>query len=157
MQDSQRIAIKTFVVVEDPSGPVESLAWDKYQQASREARVISKLVHDNILGLVGVAIAPLMLLLELAPLGDLKVCVEKFQQAKVRLNVLTLSSTLIQVRFQISNAGTNARHILQWRRFNNELASVQTGRKSSSPCALETVYLSGPKAREHTGVEISTP
>ena len=86
-------------MTEDPSGPVESSAWEKYQQASREARVMSRLVHDNILGLVGVAMAPLMLLLELAPLGDLKACVEKFhQQVNVKLNVWTLNSTLVQVR-----------------------------------------------------------
>ena len=75
---------------------VESLAWEKYQQISREARVICRLVHDNILGLVGVATAPLMLLLELAPLGDLKACVERFHKVNVKLNVKTLNSTLIQ-------------------------------------------------------------
>ena len=86
-------------VAEDPFAAVEIAAWETYLQASREARVISRLVHDNILGLVGVAIAPLMLLLELAPLGDLKACVERFQQANVKLNVWTLNSTLIQVGF----------------------------------------------------------
>ena len=58
---------------------------------------MSRLVHDNILGLVGIAMAPLMLLLEQAPLGDLKACAEKFQKVKANLNVWTLSSTLIQV------------------------------------------------------------
>ena len=95
----QRIAIKQYIVVDDPSAEAESSAWQKYQEASREARVMSRLVHDNILSLVGVAIAPLMLLLELAPLGDLKACVERFQQANVKLNVWTLNSTLIQVGF----------------------------------------------------------
>ena len=75
---------------------VESLTWEKYQQISREARIICRLVHDNILGLVGVAMAHVMLLLELAPLGDLKACVERFQKVNVKLNVKTLNSTLIQ-------------------------------------------------------------
>lgn len=95
---SQTIAIKVFERSNDPLSPAESMEWEKYQQISREARVICRLIHDNILQLVGIAIAPFMLLLELAPLGDLKSCVEKFQQVNAKLNVRVLSSTLIQVR-----------------------------------------------------------
>ena len=87
----------------------EPVAWEMYQQASREVRVLRRLVHDNILGLVGVAVAPLMLLLELAPLGDLKACVERFQKVNVKLNIWTLTSTLIQVRFilKVESRGSN--------------------------------------------------
>ena len=77
----------------------ELTAWEIYQNAGQEARVMYRLNHQNILQLLGVTLAPLRLLLELAPLGDLKACVQKFQQAKVKLSRATLQSTMIQVGF----------------------------------------------------------
>ena len=72
-------------------------AWDIYQKASLEARVMYQLSHPNILGLVGIALHPFSLLVELAPEGDLRNCVERFKRAKVKLSRRTLQCTLIQV------------------------------------------------------------
>ena len=84
--------------LEHDSDIIEQLKyWDVYQKASLEARVMQQLSHPNILGLVGVALHPLSLLVELAPEGDLKRCVERFRREKVRLSRKTLKSTLIQV------------------------------------------------------------
>ncbi len=73
-------------------------AWDIYQKASMEARVMYQLSHPNILGLIGISLRPLTLLVELAPKGDLKKCIEKFKRSKVKLSRKTLQATLIQVR-----------------------------------------------------------
>ena len=77
----------------------ELTAWEIYQSACQEARVMYNLNHKNILRLLGISLAPIRLLLELAPLGDLKSCVQKFQQVKVKLSRATLQSTMIQVSF----------------------------------------------------------
>ena len=99
----QTVAAKRFnpdlaAFMEPDSCILEQLkAWDVYQKASLEARVMHHLSHPNILGLVGVALHPLALLVELAPGGDLKTCVDKFRKEKVRLSRRTLRCTLIQV------------------------------------------------------------
>ncbi len=82
---------------QDPDIIAQLKAWDVYQKASQEGRVMHQLSHPNILGLVGMALHPLSLLVELAPAGDLKHCVEKFRREKVRLSRRTLQTTLIQV------------------------------------------------------------
>ena len=81
----------------DPDIMEQLKSWDIYQKASLEARVMHQLSHPNILGLVGVALHPLSLLVELAPLGDLKGCVDRFRREKARLSRKTLKCTLIQV------------------------------------------------------------
>ena len=55
------------------------------------------LCHPNVLGLIGLTFQPIRLLVELAPLGDLKYCVRKFKMARVKLNRNTPKHTLIQV------------------------------------------------------------
>ena len=95
------VAVKVYVpqevVEENTSLLAELTAWEIYQNASQEARVMCSLNHGNILRLLGVSLAPIQLLLELAPLGDLKACVKNFQQAKVKLSRATLQATMIQV------------------------------------------------------------
>ena len=81
----------------DPDVIAELQAWDVYQKASLESRVMSQLCHDYVLGLIGVTLQPLRLLVELAPLGDLKACVNRFKRAKVQLSRRTINTTLIQV------------------------------------------------------------
>ena len=97
------VAVKEYasqgVTEENTSLQAELTAWEIYQNAGQEARVMYRLNHQNILQLLGVTLAPLRLLLELAPLGDLKACVQKFQQAKVKISRATLQSTMIQVGF----------------------------------------------------------
>ena len=84
-------------VEQEPKVLAELKAWDIYQKASQEARVMLPLCHPNILGLIGLTFQPVRLLVELAPLGDLKHCVRRFKKARVRLSRNTLKHTLIQV------------------------------------------------------------
>lgn len=100
--ESLDIAVKEFrgdivVAEQDPNIIAEVRAWDIYQKASLEARVMVQLRHPHILGLVGLTLQPLRLLVELAPLGDLKRCVKKFKRAGARLSRKTLQTTVIQV------------------------------------------------------------
>lgn len=86
-----------YYMEEDPDLIGQLRAWDIYQKASLEARVMHQLSHPNILGLIGIALHPLSLLVELAPEGDLRLCVGRFMSAKVKLSRRTLQCTLIQV------------------------------------------------------------
>ena len=76
----------------------EEKAWETYQKASLEARVMVQLQHPNIVDLIGITLQPLRLLVELAPMGDMKGCIEKFKKASIRLRRTTLKETLVQVR-----------------------------------------------------------
>lgn len=80
----------------------ESNVLEVYQNASVEARMLLQLNHPHILGLIGLTFQPTRLLLELAPLGDLKYCVKKFQVQRVRLSRRTLRATMIQVASMFS-------------------------------------------------------
>lgn len=96
------VAVKEFrgdmVVAEhDPGILAEVKTWDIYQKASLEARVMVQLRHPHILGLIGLTLQPLRLLVELAPMGDLKSCAKRFKRASVRLSRKTIQTTLIQV------------------------------------------------------------
>ena len=93
------IAIKSFCPKVDPdsANAAEVEAWEIYHNASIEARLMCQLNHPHVLGLIGITFQPLRLLLELAPLGDLKFCVKRFQRVKVRLSRRTLKATMIQV------------------------------------------------------------
>lgn len=75
----------------------EIASWDVYLNGSREARMMQQLQHPNILSLIGLTFQPLRLLLELAPLGDLKNCLKPFKREKVKLSRKTLKSLLFQV------------------------------------------------------------
>ena len=75
----------------------EDRAWETYQKASLEARVMIQLQHPNIVNLIGITLQPLRLLVELAPMGDIKHCILKFQKASIRLRRTTFKETLLQV------------------------------------------------------------
>ena len=75
----------------------EKKAWEIYENASREARVMVQLQHPHILRLMGITLRPLRLLVELAPMGDMTSCIRKFKKATVRLRRTTVQTTLVQV------------------------------------------------------------
>ncbi len=96
------VAVKEFrgdmvVAEQDPNILAEVKAWDIYQKASLEARVMVQLQHPHILGLVGLTLQPLRLVVELAPMGDLKSCAKRFRRAGVRFSRKTIQTTLVQV------------------------------------------------------------
>ena len=96
------VAVKEFrgdmvVADQDPNVQAEAKAWDVYQKASLEARVMVQLQHPHVLGLVGLTLQPLRLVVELAPIGDLKSCAKKFRRAGVRFSRKTIQTTLVQV------------------------------------------------------------
>lgn len=96
------VAVKEFrgdmvVAEQDPNILAEVRAWDVYQKASLEVRVMVQLQHPHILGLVGLTLQPLRLLVELAPMGDLKSFARRFKRAGVRFSRKTIQTTLVQV------------------------------------------------------------
>ena len=97
------VAVKEFSKVSACTGDrsssilAEKAAWETYENASREARVMVQLQHPHILRLVGVTLQPLRLLVEQAPMGDMTSCIRKFKKATVRLRRTTVQTTLVQV------------------------------------------------------------
>ena len=86
-----------IIAEQDPNILAEVRAWDVYQKASLEARVMVQLQHPHVLGLVGLTLQPLRLVVELAPMGDLKSCARSFRRAGVRFSRKTIQTTLVQV------------------------------------------------------------
>ena len=84
-------------MAENQTTKEETTAWDVYLNGSREARMMYQLKHPNILRLVGLAFEPLRLLLELAPMGDLKVCLKPFKRGNIKLNRRILKNVMYQV------------------------------------------------------------
>ena len=86
---------------QDPGIQAEINAWDIYLKASLEARIMVQLQHPHVLSLIGLTFQPLRLIVELAPLGDLKSCIKKFSNSSVRLARKTIKTTLLQVCVQL--------------------------------------------------------
>ena len=59
---------------------------------------MASLRHPNILKLIGIALQPIRLLLEYAPLGSLKNVVNRYQDGDSRMNRYALQKVIIQVR-----------------------------------------------------------
>ena len=73
------------------------IAWHHYQNANSEGRIMASLRHPNILKLIGIALQPIRLLLEYAPLGSLKNVVNRYQDSDSRMNRYALQKVIIQV------------------------------------------------------------
>ena len=100
------MAVKEFHTTDVRLGVNESIAaeqnaWETYEKASLEARVMVQLQHPHILNLIGVTLQPLRLLVEMAPIGDMKYCIQKFKKASIRLRRKTIKTTLLQARTTI--------------------------------------------------------
>lgn len=90
----------SHMFAEDRDNAAQLTAWDMYQKASIEARVMNKLAHKNVLGLIGIcfqANSQISMLIELAPKGDLKSVVNEFRDEGIMLSRRTIKITLIQV------------------------------------------------------------
>ena len=104
------VAIKEFLTTagkmeEDENLKEELSSWDIFLNGSREGRMMHQLQHPHVLGLVGLAFQPLRLLLELAPLGDLKACIKPFVAANAKLSITTLKAIMYQVLCVPCNGG----------------------------------------------------
>ena len=76
------------------------LAAKAYTVARQEISILSGLKHDHIVSMIGLTLKPLAIILELAPLGNLKEILEAYKK-----NVCKLSAFIIQqVAVQISSA-----------------------------------------------------
>ena len=76
------------------------LAAKAYTVARQEISILSGLKHDNIVSMIGLTLKPLAIILELAPLGNLKEILEAYKK-----NLCKLSAFIIQqVAVQISSA-----------------------------------------------------
>ena len=93
------MVIKTYTVSEGVSSNRSKgeVAWHHYQNAHSEGRIMASLRHPNILKLVGIALRPIRLLLEFAPLGSLKNVVGRYQDNDSRINRYALQKVIIQV------------------------------------------------------------
>ena len=78
----------------------ELQTWSMYNRVSIEARVMNKLYHPNILGLLGIYLQPnepISIMVELAPKGDLQSVVKEFKDGGTQLSSRIIRVTLIQV------------------------------------------------------------
>ena len=76
------------------------LAAKAYVTARQEIAIINSLKHENIIAMIGLSIQPLAILLELAPLGNLKEILNDY-----RGNMCKLNPSIIQrITVQISSA-----------------------------------------------------
>ena len=97
--ETQEVVIKTYTQSEG-SLAIRSkgeVAWHYYQSANTEGRIMASLRHPNILKLVGIALQPIRLLLEFAPLGSLKNIVNHYQDNNARMNRYALQKVICQV------------------------------------------------------------
>lgn len=70
-----------------------------YREIRQEVVFLSALDHPHLTQLSGVRTKPYMcLLLELAPLGSLRLILKEYQQNNLVLEPLTLKTTTLQVR-----------------------------------------------------------
>lgn len=98
--ETQEVVIKAY---SQSDGSISSrgkgeLAWHHYQSANTEGRIMASLRHPNILKLVGIALQPIRLLLEHAPLGSLKNVVGRYQDNNnLRINRYALQKVIYQV------------------------------------------------------------
>lgn len=101
----KKINASDFTFLEDTDIAEQLAAWSMYSKASVEARVMNKLSHKNVLGLIGICFQgsrQLSMLIELAPKGDLKSVVSEFKNEDIRLSRRTIKATLIQVSINSS-------------------------------------------------------
>ena len=97
--ETQEVVIKTYTQSESSLAlrSKGEVAWHYYQSANTEGRIMASLCHPNVLKLVGIALQPIRLLLEFAPLGSLKNVVNHYQDNNAKVNRYALQKVICQV------------------------------------------------------------
>lgn len=72
------------------------LAAKAYTIARQEIAIVSSLKHENVVAMIGLSVQPLAIILELAPLGNLKVKINSLLNQSI-------SVTLIELNFDFFN------------------------------------------------------
>ena len=73
------------------------LAAKAYTVARQEIAIISSLRHENIVSMIGLSIQPLAIILELAPLGNLKDILMDYKKNMVRINPFVIQNAAKQI------------------------------------------------------------
>ncbi len=73
------------------------LASKAYTIARQEIAIISSLKHENVVSMIGLSIQPLAIILELAPLGNLKDVLTDYKKNMCRLNPFVIQRVAIQI------------------------------------------------------------
>ncbi len=68
-----------------------------YTVARQEIAILSGLRHENIVGMLGLSLRPLAIILELAPLGNLKQVLEKYRKHLTRLSPFIVQQVAVQI------------------------------------------------------------
>jgi len=90
------VAVKTFIQLDHSPSKAE-IAWHHYQSANAEGRIMASLHHPNILSLIGIALQPIRLLLEFAPLGSLRSIVNHYSENDTKIGRYVLEKVICQV------------------------------------------------------------
>jgi serine/threonine protein kinase len=113
------------------------LAAKAYTIARQEIAIISGLKHSNIVAMIGLSIKPLAIILELAPLGNLKDLLNEYKKSVCKLSASVIQQVCVQVSDALLYLHTNriiyrdlkADNVLVWKfpRPNQLTATSTTG------------------------------
>lgn len=73
------------------------LAAKAYSIARQEIAILSSLKHENIVSMMGLCVQPLAIILELAPLGNLKDLIQSYKKKSQRLNPCVIQQVSMQI------------------------------------------------------------
>lgn len=73
------------------------LAAKAYTVARQEIAILGNLSHENIVSMLGLSVKPLAIILELAPLGNLKDILEEYKKSACKLNAFVVQQVCVQV------------------------------------------------------------
>lgn len=73
------------------------LAAKAYTVARQEIAILGNLSHENIVSMLGLSVKPLAIILELAPLGNLKEILEEYKKSACKLNPFVVQQVCVQI------------------------------------------------------------
>jgi len=73
------------------------MAAKAYTVARQEIAILCSLRHENIVGMLGLSLRPLAIILELAPMGNLKEVLEQYRRHLNRLSAFIVQQVAVQI------------------------------------------------------------
>ena len=101
----QLVAVKIMHAGVIPNNDIEqfirkhTITLKSYQMVRKEVAILAKLNHKNLTQLCGIFINPIMMLIELAPMGSLSSVLKEYKAA----NTLVVPSVLSASMYQVCN------------------------------------------------------